>query len=635
MQLVSYDEKLVPTYAGNEATIVGNYEASVTFAVKAEYANNYEVEGEVAKLAWKIMKGYLDVSLYKWNVTDGKYEYTGNAIKVELVAFDERLDVNYTDNEKTNAGTYKAKVTFTVKDAYKALFEISGSVVDLDWEITKAKVDVSGYKWNTANKFTYDGAAHTLELADAVDEKLEVTYTNNSQTNAGNYNVSVSYALKDAYKANYEIVGSTQDSTLTIEKAKIDVSAYKWASQTTFKYDGSVKEVKLASAIDEKIDAHYTNNQKSEAGEYVATVTFTLKADYAGNYEIVGSVDNLSWKIEKDQTPPTPSKVKDFPAYSNNMGGSYVKVDALNGIDADTNLSIVEREVAPGIDINSVLASGERGKVFAAYDIHFEKAGEEVEVNDTFTIRMLIPTELRNKANIAVIHIADDGTVELVDFTRDGKFVVFTVSSFSVYAIMEVKAAPNWFVCVLIGLLLAGLIVLIVFILLKRKEEEDEKTKTFFVKITLCDKEVRNYYYELKDFIKAYSNKIECVIEGLKEEFKVDEKTEVAFTVNGGELYVRVYDDKTSKRYRICDEISVIRVKAILKKKFDAIDFSKVKSLNKQNRAKYKKEVAAPAPVVAQIVEAEKPVEEEKIETTDAKAKSNLKITKKFKAKKK
>ncbi|MBQ7277212.1 MAG: V-type ATPase subunit [Bacilli bacterium] len=631
MTLVSYDEKLIPTYAGNEATVVGNYEASVTFGVKEEYASNYEVEGEVQKLSWKIMKGFIDVSLFKWNTTVNKYEYNGTAVTIELEAIDEHLIANYVDNVKTDAGSYTAKVTFTVKDAYKDLLEVSGSVADFAFEITKAKIDVSGYKWSTDNKFTYDGATHTLTLVGAVDEKIEATYTNNSHADAGNYAVSVSYALKDAYKANYEIVGSTADSTLTIEKAKIDVSGYLWTENTSFKYDGNEHKVELASAVDPKIDAHYANNAKTEEGEYVATVSFTLKSDYANNYEIVGEVAELNWKIEKDATPPTPEVIKDFPAYEGEDGESYIKIDALNGVPSDVILAVVEREVSPNVDINSVLSGNLRGKVFGAYDIHFEKDGEEIRVNDTFTIRMLIPVELQDKANIAVIHIADDGTVEMVDFVREDEFVVFTVSSFSIYAIMEVKEAPSWIIFVILGLLFIGLIVLIIFIILKRKEEEEKKNKTFFVKLVLCDKDTRNYYYELKDFIKAYSNKIEFVIDGLKEEVKVDEKTEVEFSVKNGDVYVTVYNGKESKKYKVYDEITVIRVKAILKKKFDAIDFSKVKSLIKQNKAKYRKEVEATP--VQPVVEEEQPKQDE---SQDVEAgKTSLKITKKIRGKKK
>ena len=85
------------------------------------------------------------------------------------------------------------------------------------------------------------------------------------------------------------------------------------------------------------------------------------------------------------------------------------------------------------------MQEGQIANLLAAFDISFEDAnGQTVSYQDNFTVTLLIPENLRSKTNLKVIHIADNGAIEDMEATRDGNYMVFDTTHFSVYAIVEV-----------------------------------------------------------------------------------------------------------------------------------------------------------------------------------------------------
>ena len=538
VELVSVPEGLKATYADNEKTNAGEYTAKVTFEVLD--AVNYEVSGEVSDLAWAINKAKIDVSELEWNYTEA-FTYDGNAKKVELVSVPEGLKATYADNEKTNAGTYTAKVAFEALDAEN--FEVSGEVSDLAWAINKAKVDVSGLTWNYTQAFTYDGNAKKVELA-SVPAGLKVTYTNNEKTNAGEYKAEATVTLEDAnnyeitgevgdlawvinkanldasaltwnyteaftysgnaytvelqgtvagvtvtytgntatnagtYTAtatlsydsnNYNVTGAPADLEWVINKAKIDVSNVQWDYTGPFTYDGSAKTVVLAAnTVPAGVSVAYANNTYTNVGTYTATATLSLND--AANNELVGSpVTTLDWEIKDDTTiqPSFSFEVKD------ENGNVVLSITSQNGINPDYQATINEYAFADlDIDFSSILEEGKRAKIVAAYDIFFQdKNGNPATVSDTFTVRLLIPVELREIEDLRIAHIASDNTPEDMKATREGDYLVFTTTHFSVYSILKVSDCPSyaWLLWVVI-ILLVVIIVLAVLLVLQYKK---------------------------------------------------------------------------------------------------------------------------------------------------------------------
>ena len=425
-------------YTNNAKTNAGTYTASVTFNPVNE---NYEIVGNIADLEWTIEKAVVDVSGLTWDY-DGAFTYDGTEKVVELSGTVANATAVYTNNAKTNAGTYTASVTFNpVNENY----EIVGSVADLEWTIEKAVVDVSGLTWDYDGAFTYDETEKVVELSETVSG-VRAVYTNNTQTDAGTYTASVTFELTND---NYVLVGSVADLVWTIEKGQIKLYEFRWDYTSTFVYDGSEKTVELSETVS-GVRAVYTNNTQTDAGTYTASVTFELTND---NYVLVGSVADLVWTIEKaevdvsklnwnytnaftyDGTEKTVtlSNAPEFLdiVYFNNVQtevGSYqavatiksnsnnysvtgvvaplnweikastspvdkvnemtyedengvviVKVTAENGVDSTNSLTVKdETNSTKDVDLSSLVKENEKANILLTYDISFTNANNEV-----------------------------------------------------------------------------------------------------------------------------------------------------------------------------------------------------------------------------------------------------------------
>lgn len=621
--------KLSIDYTGNTATNSGSYNASVTITLRNEYAANYELTGSVAAKAWKINKAKVSVANLGWDYTT-PFTYDETEKTVALTGtVDNKLEVSVTGNKATNAGSYTAKVTITLKSEFANNYEIEGSLADKAWTIDKAKVSVAGLSWPTQNEYTYNKSAQKVELEGEIDDKLEVVYANNEKTDAGNYSAEATITLKAEYAANYEIEGTVPAFAWSIKKAKIDVSKYSWAEPFEFFFDGEEHVLELVFA-DPKLNVVYGGTYKATLeGKYTASVTLTLKDEYANNYEIVGSVSDKAWEIKVNPD----DLITEFDKLNDEDGELLVEVTGTDGIHRDNKVKIVETPIdIKDYDLSDVFEKGEKGKEGIAYEIYFEKDGVKNKVNDTFTIRMRIPQELVGKYKLAVLHIHDDGSVENVEYTRDGDYVVFTTTSFSIFSIVEVVKAPSWIIYVLLGLFFIALIILLIFAIKDRKDKEDKCKDAYFIKLATVDENVKNYYYKEKKVVDKYAPKVEEVITENVEIFKVEGKKVAEFKVENAKLIVTA--GKTE--VEVTDFVSAKKAKDLLEETFNAIDFSKVKDVKKEE-PKQAKKAKAKAKAEEKPVE-EKPQEEVKpqeakpqdvkpqeVKKTEAKAKSDKK----------
>ena len=355
---------------------------------------------------------------------------------------------------------------------------------------------------------------------------------------------------------------------------------------------------------DPKLNVVYGGTFKATAeGKYTASVTLTLKDEYANNYEIVGSVSDKAWEIKVNPE----DLITEFDKLNDEDGELLVEVTGTDGIHKDNKIKIVETPVdIKDYDLSDVFDKGEKGKEGIAYEIYFEKDGVKNKVNDTFTIRMRIPQELVGKYKLAVLHIHDDGNVENIEYTRDGDYVVFTTTSFSIFSIVEVVKAPSWIIYVLLGLLFIALIILLIFAIKDRKDKEDKCKDAYFIKLATVDENVKNYYYKEKKVVDKYAPKVEEVITENVEIFKVNGKKVAEFKVENAKLIVTV--GKTE--IEVTDFISAKKAKDALKETFDAIDFSKVKEPKKEEPKKDKKSKGKAKEKDQEAKVEEKPVEE-------------------------
>lgn len=139
------------------------------------------------------------------------------------------------------------------------------------------------------NVFTYDGAAHTVEVEGELPANAVVTYLGaNSFVNAGTYDVTAVVSC-DGY--------ATQklSTTVKIERAKYDLSGVKFEGKEVV-YDGNPHSLTVSGTLPDGVSTpRYTINEKTtssatDVGEY------TVKASFSNNdpnYEPIPTMEAI------------------------------------------------------------------------------------------------------------------------------------------------------------------------------------------------------------------------------------------------------------------------------------------------------------------------------------------------------
>ena len=267
---------------------------------------------------------------YKLN---GQYTDAGNyylhdseATALELDFVDDFYEFSLTRNEDELRGApYYVKATYSgdtrVRTAgvYKVTVKISAyynnvdlpnleeqSEFDIYFKINKSAVDLSGVKWAyDGTPLTYTGSAQKIMLdPDTLPAGFTATYTaTGNATDAGEYTSTVSFILAEDYADNYFVPVADDPSTYrgtfeftkdwTIAKAQITV---EWVTTPSSSDALFVPTLKTGHSL---VTYSYEHNV---GGSWVATdslvaagasetfrVIATLKADVAGNFELVGN----------------------------------------------------------------------------------------------------------------------------------------------------------------------------------------------------------------------------------------------------------------------------------------------------------------------------------------------------------
>ena len=624
------------TVSGNKQKNVGDYEATIKLVDSKNYTWS---DGKTAdlKYAWKIVP----FEVAKPQVGTNKFTYDGKE-KTYVIATSDYYTVEEGTNKATNAGEYEAIIRL-INNNY-AWKDTDGDKAPLSyaWTIDPMKVQKPSAQ---GASYVYTGNEIKYQFAGAA----YVTIFGDKATEPGEYVAVI--MLKNG---NYVWADGTEDPISVkwyITKAQINVPAIAWNYTAPFQYDGQEKEVKLSTQLGNNIVVTYEGNKATAAGNYTAKATLA-PADPA-HYEIDPSKTTytLQWAIvgEGEITYVTvlDSVEKD------GQGNPYanVKVNGGNGIRSDYTLhspAMSENDdFWKNVDFDAFFDKTEKNGgyiVHCAYDIHFEDANNATQaVSGSFTVKMLIPEDLRGNSNLIVLHIADDGTIEELQSERNGLYMEFNTTHFSVYAIAERTAAPNipiWPFIVIIALLVVIIILLVITLLRKNaaaapaeeekpeepkeeeqpkeepqpapqpepepepeeepeeeldeEEEEDEepgapgdpvlkkkrkKMVHFQTKLARSEKDLRHKYYDLRDYIKSYG--INNRISIPCDTFSLHRKRYVVVTIAGKRL----------KIYLACDpskyESTPIPVEPTRLKKYEDLPtMFKVKSDLSVKRAK-------------------------------------------------
>ena len=285
VEVVNFDQVLTPVYEENVKVEAGKYTASVSFTYDEA---NYILEGEVSDLEWEITASAVVV---EWDYEE-LYVFTGSNLELPKATINggsiELIVTVEGGNEFRNAGTY----TF-VANLEGSNYTLS-NVKLKDIIVEKAELEV---EWTYAESYKYNGSvlvsptANVIDLLNAKVELNVVTKSGSEFKNAGTYLFAASFADSYADKDNYVLV-NTDSEEVTVAKANFDLTGMYWDYSTPFIYNGLEQSVKLKNVADGIVPI-YENNEYTNAGNYVATVTF--------GYDVINynepEFGSLSWAI--------------------------------------------------------------------------------------------------------------------------------------------------------------------------------------------------------------------------------------------------------------------------------------------------------------------------------------------------
>ena len=405
-----------------------------------------------------------------WNYTDA-FVYDGEEKTVTLaegqVDF-EKCTIEYSGNTATDAGEYTA--TAVVKDILTAE-EVTS--VTLEWKIAPYIIDLSEVVWDYIDPFVYSGETYTVSVAE-LPEFLDpswVTLTDASAVNAGNYKTLLTVTLPEDV-TNYAIKQSSASIELnwTINKADYDMSGVAFEDKS-FRFNNRPHSIAISGDLPEGVTVSYSLNSAVDPGVYPVVATFAV-AD-PSNYNTPAAM-----KAELHIRYLMYSYPEDKDAFD-------VKVQASEGINPSLEFVVnsMTHSYLSGIELD-----GKMMEVLSAYDISFTKGGDEHHIEGDFTLSLRIPKQYLGIDELYVVHINDNGDVEMIDpnlVTRDDRILVLTVDTFSVYAIVTpevvaeeiVQDTPDKLTFILIAVL-AVLIAIAIAIFLFKKNHLDYGPQT-------------------------------------------------------------------------------------------------------------------------------------------------------------
>lgn len=462
--------------------------------------NNYKLSGSPASLKWQIAPKEIDAPA-KWTA-----EYV--FVYGEKISVNYSVDSNYftavqysyyNGNDKIDnlanldVGEYSVKAKFSLKSKN---YVVKGSD-DREWElintiIVNPKVlDLAKAEWICPENNVY-GSKKIINLDLSKTELTQaekslvlngLSYSvNGKETNlpielieVGKYNISASYvngnySLKNIPSVEYEIV-----------KAPVNV-VVNWDYKSQLNYTGSEQSVKasvkvLFKGVELSADDYTVSNSGTfkaiDAGTYKAVVEVTLKNN---NYVIEGeSKFELSWVI----VAKAPSQQGEGSKFDGEDG---IKLEIISGsLPADYVLSsklvdLTEEQIAKIKE----MFSDKQVNIISSYDIHFEDGSKvERKADGTFKVTLPLPEEYRDlgEDSIAIAHIKDDGSIEIITATIVGENVEFTTNGFSIFSTLELKdleEKDNWpliVVIIVLSVLLIVCIIVIVILALRKKNK--------------------------------------------------------------------------------------------------------------------------------------------------------------------
>ena len=507
-------------YNGNEAapTLAGDYTVTVIIAVAEDFANNYEIAGDVSAITaqFKIHeKTALDLSSSAL-IPDGfelnednevTVDEQNKAFKLDATALSVLEGVSY---EIVYYDAQGNKLTQAPKDAgeYYVCIELTGDSIYSHTISSDLKVEFKIVEETPIVQTVVDPATDitdwTLDFVYAPGKTFIPSFKSDifageiilggNETVPGVYSVTFKITLKDP--VNYKFADGSSEVQLekmwSISKYNINSSGIL-PSNKTVTFDGNIKKLDSVS-LDKNVISTLTvkdlftikSDLVSVSGEkidfknpgvYVYSFTVTLNDAYKAYYSIDGAdsvVVERTLTIVKSSSGKTETNI----TLGNSTIGSVVTASPIP--DSYKMQASDVSHIYDNCYFVAKLAQEYPGKVanvLLAYDLGFADESGKISLNGEFTVTLNVPEEIKNNANLLIVYINDDGEVaEIFDkIPSEGNTISFKTTHFSAYAVIEVVDAPvvvetsYWWVYLIIALAVVGIIVLVIILIIKKR----------------------------------------------------------------------------------------------------------------------------------------------------------------------
>lgn len=241
-------------YENNFQTDAGVYVVTASFIDKNENYN--PVKPVQAVLTIERARINLDHIIFE----NEYYEYDGFMHTLVIHGeLPEEVQVVYSPNTLTKLGRIEVTATFLIDE--RNYYPIPARKAFLT--ITKGDLEDVTLEDKTV---TYDGTIHSLEVRGNLPAGVVAEYTNNGQTDAGVYKVTVDFYDDEGYY-------NSLTATLTILKAVYDLSAISFTNES-YDYDGTEHVLEVRGILPEGVIVRYSNNRLTNAGSLVVTAIF-------------------------------------------------------------------------------------------------------------------------------------------------------------------------------------------------------------------------------------------------------------------------------------------------------------------------------------------------------------------------
>ncbi len=248
------------TPAGEKLLEVGEYTFEAAFASDYEKSKNYILVG--TQKQYTVAKATYDMAGVTFEDAEFLYDGEPHSLSVGGSKLPDGVSVEYAGNGRIDVGEYEVWALFTGDDAhYEPIAPMKATLT-----VKESGRLLKGISFADGT-FTYDGKEHSIYITGTPGEDVTVTYDKNGQTEPGTYTVTATFSDSKGKFA-------TMSAQLTITKAVYDMTGVTFGGRS-FEYDGTEHSLAIGgSKLPEGVSVEYTNNGRTDVGDYEVTATF-------------------------------------------------------------------------------------------------------------------------------------------------------------------------------------------------------------------------------------------------------------------------------------------------------------------------------------------------------------------------